>query len=191
MRYGFGTRENHLFRRPSNSLPGDAQRLLATRSRANSISCCKTTQGVRALRNAARHDPSGNCCFTNTPPVSLLSFRLDARDVPPLPDDWQGPAPCVMQLARLGLDRSGLHAHTSSLMWGGSRCRAPNFGWWANNDRKRYAAPQTEAEDGKNREAACWCSPRCYVAKERCLLHLHTRRVHVHYQLEARRASLR
>ena len=45
---------------------------------------------MRALRNAARHDPSGNCCFTSSPPALLLPLRHDARDVPPRPGDWQG-----------------------------------------------------------------------------------------------------
>lgn len=73
------------------------------------------------------------------------------------PGDWQGT--CTLGDAPDPL-RPRQVRFAASLMWGRSSCRAPNFGWWSNIARKRYAAPQTKTEEALNRAAACWSSPR-------------------------------
>lgn len=166
MRYGFGTARTIVFS-PTQQPPCPVMRRDFWPVAARALQSIAATRG-RALRNAAIHHPSGNCCFTTTTPhASLLPCRHDARDVPPLPGDWQGT--CTLCNAA-GLIGSRQVRSASSLMWGGSKLSRAELWWWANNDRKRYAAPQTKAEHGKNREAACSSSsPRCWCCRQRAV----------------------
>jgi hypothetical protein len=113
------------------------------------------------MRNARR--PS---CNGVSRPLHPQRFFRDARDVPPRP--------------AIGRDLQLVQAHAASLMWG-----APNFGLVGKqrSSRMRYAAPRTKRKMGRIGKLrlltailtfeSCWMLCR----KERCLLHLHTRRV--------------
>lgn len=153
---------------PTQQLPvRDAQRLFAGQSQRGRINSRRLTS-ASATTQQHLHDPSGNCRFTQTPLTLLLPPRHDARDVPPTLVIGRGPAPCAMQPAPLGLDRSGLQRHLCGVAAGAARRTLAG-----EQITPGSATPLPRRRRKRNESGSCLSSPRiCMslgVAEERCL----------------------